>query len=168
MVVISIVFLLSLLNLASCRFGSIDTPPPTHTPGNPVGLLVSSPQAARDAALNHLQGNFDFISFTNITWSGSEISTQETANSKTFLYSGNDWIVLVSYPTIISVDSVINVTVINDKVAFEWQGLVDVYGNVWTTSVDLGLIQPTATQPAIASPPNTTTPIPYTSTPPGS
>jgi len=166
MVVISIVFLLMLVAISGCRFGPMDTQQPTNTPGNPVEFPISSPQAAQEAALNHLQENFDFLSFSDIAWNGTELSTQETANSKTFLYSSYDWVVVVSFPNMVTEDSLINATVINDKVAFEWQGLVDVFGNVWTTSIDLGVIQPTATLSATTlSPSNTPTSVPYTPTP---
>jgi hypothetical protein len=159
------VYLTVFFFLTGCQFSAVDTSPPTATPGNQGNFPVSSPQSARDAALNFLEENYEFLSFAGFDWAESEIASQETTTNKTFLYSSKDWVVAVSFPNALTENSVVNVIVINDRLGFEWQGLIDVYGEVWTTTIDLGQTQPTATQSATPPTTDTPTPVPPTNTP---
>jgi hypothetical protein len=109
-------------------------------------LVVITPDQAREIAINDIRRNYSFISLPDFRWSGAEIPSAETSSNRSFLYTSDQWAVTVSFEVVSPEDRIFNVVVINDTYEFNWNGLVDAYGDSLEVSVELGLFIPTATK----------------------
>jgi len=126
---------------------------------------VFGPEAARHATLTFIVSNYgENAPIAETIWVGGEIPTDGGVGSSTYQYVADDWVVRISFP-IVAPGAIVYTVKVQGK-RMTWEGLVDAYGQVATTTVSF--VEPTATQippTPTNQPTSTSTSIPPTSTP---
>jgi len=106
--------------------------------------LVISPEAARDGALDFIQSNYGSSApSSDLVWIGGKIPPSELVGSSTFQYVSDDWTIRVSFSLVAPDKTIYTVVVQGEKSGFIWEGLVDAYGQVVTTSIGFESSSPT-------------------------
>lgn len=129
-----------------------------------TGLVVSSPETARDTTLAYLRGNDTSVPSRDVNWNGGNISSEDAVATKNFLYSFKDWTVSVVSPVVIPKNKVFTVVIMNQVNGFKWAGLIDAFGNVKRMGELLPTPVPATSTPFPTRVP-TSTPVPPTTTP---
>jgi len=95
---------------------------------------VFGPEAARDAALEFLQLNFGGSAPSpELIWVAGQDLTNGIIGSSTVLYSSGGWRIRVAFPVVAPDATIYNIKVEGE--AFAWEGLINAYRQVATTSV---------------------------------
>ena len=144
------ILLLSILVVVSCSPIPVNAEDgTTYLPNVGYGLVVSSPEMARNTSLEYLHTNNQTVPLTDVNWERTNVTSGLAVATSTFLYSYKDWTVSVVSPSIADQNKVFSVIVINKAQGFTWAGLIDAYGNL----IKMGRLKPIQALP-------TTTPIP--------
>jgi hypothetical protein len=130
--------------------------------------LVLGPEAAREAALDFVRKSFGSSAPSpDLIWIGGKTPSTESVGSSTFQYVTDDWAMRVSFSLVTPQETIYSVEIRAEGSGFVWEGLVDAYGQVVTTSVDFEKTPPThevvEVEPTPTSEPTPTqepTPIP--------
>ena len=127
---------------------SVVEPPPNLPP-------VMGPEAARDAALDFILKNLrSSAPSPDLIWVGGEAPPSELVGSSTFQFVSDDWTIRVSFSLVAPDKTIYTVVVQREKSGFVWEGLVDAYGQVVTTSI--GFESPSPTPEAVEPEPTPT------------
>ena len=115
--------------------GSEPSPLPAETPGSEA-VVIPDPAAARDAALAYLAqpGGAESVP-TDLAWTEKDITTEGLVGASTKQYTSGDWVVTVSYPVVLPVNTIYHVVVTNESASFRWEGEVNAQGQVTESAV---------------------------------
>jgi len=128
----------------------------TDEPGTSLPPVVG-PDAAREAALAFVRQNYGSSApASDLIWLGEEVPSGGLVGSASFEYVAHQWVMDIQFP-VVAPDATIFTVKLQGESGFSWEGLVDAYGQVVTTSVSLD--QPTETADVIEPVP-TATPTP--------
>jgi len=117
--------------------------------------LVIGPEAARETALDFVHINFGSSAPSpDLIWVVGETPSTELVGSSTFQYVSDDWTIRVSFSLVAPDETIYTVVVQGEKSGFVWEGLVDAYGQVVTTSI--GFENPHPTPEAVEPEPTPT------------
>lgn len=136
---------LLVLLFASCSPLDVDADSePTEIGMIDNDLPVSSPELARDRALDHLRISYPgSLPVADARWQEENITSEAAVATRNFLYSFRNWTVSVVSPQIMPERRVYMVIVQNDAVDFQWAGLIDAYGRI----MQMRRLQVTSTPP---------------------
>jgi len=115
-------------------------------------------EAAREAALDFVRVSFGSSAPSpDLIWVVGEAPSDGLVGSSTFQYISDDWTVRVAFPVVAPDATIYTVKIQGGSLGFVWEGLVDAYGQVVTTSVSFDNPSPT---PEVLEPDPTPTPEP--------
>ncbi len=97
---------------------------------------VFGPEAAREAALEFVQLNFGRSApSSDLIWVGDQDPTDGMVGSSTAQYLADGWSARVTFPLVAPNATIYTVKIDGD--VFAWEGLINAYGEVVTTTVSL-------------------------------
>ena len=150
-----IILLLGSIIVGSCSPIQANATGSSDVRSRDSGLVVSSPQMARDTALAYLRDSNFAVPSQGASWKGENISSKAAVATNNFLYSFKNWTVSVVSPSVMPEKKVFTVVVLNKVKNFKWAGLIDAFGRI----KKMGQLQPTPT-PLTFTPMPTDTPTP--------
>jgi len=128
--------------------------PPSATVAASEPLRVPRPETARDVALAYIR---TYHAGTGPSegafWFDETANAEGLVGSSTLIYRYEAWMVRVTFPVVLPEETIYTISVERHSPKFNWQGLVDAYGQVVETSFSVADPQPTA-------PAATATPLP--------
>ena len=128
----------------------------TSEPGTGLPPVVG-PDAAREVVLDFVRLNYGASApDSDLIWLGDQVPSAGLVGSSTFQYTAHNWVMEIQFP-IVAPDATIYTVKVHSSSGFRWEGLVDAYGQVATTSVTFG--EPTGTE-EVVEPDPTVTPTP--------
>ena len=130
-VVLGLLIVLGALIFSGCAVSYAEEPvvDPDHTPEN-----VVDPKIAREAALNYIRAHCGRSAPPEgIAWAEENLTREGWVGGTTFRYTVETWTVTVSYSIVNPVDTIFQVTVVNETTGFRWEGEVDAAGQVTET-----------------------------------
>jgi hypothetical protein len=158
--IIALVLMVGLILNGCATIPGIITGGPAATPDTGTvepdsGLPpVVGPDAAREAVLGFIRQNYgDSAPAGDLIWLGDEVSTDGLVGSSAFQYIAHNWEMDIQFP-VVAPDATIYTVKLEGSSGFSWEGLVDAYGKVATTSVSFA--EPTET---VVEPEPTPTPV---------
>jgi hypothetical protein len=99
-------------------------------------LTVTGPEIARDVSLDFIRENFrDIVPEGDLNWVGGEAPSVGDGSTSNFQYVSGSWVGGVSSSYIPPNSPIYTVKIRNVDSGFAWEGLVDAYNQVVTTSV---------------------------------
>lgn len=156
---VATILLLGSIVIGSCNPIQANATGSSDLHGEETGLVVFSPEMARDTTLAYLRVNNSSVPAKDVSWNGENISSEDAVATNIFLYTFESWTVSVVSPSVTPENKVFTVVVLNKDKDFKWAGLVDAFGRI----KEMGQLQPTP-MPPTATPTPTDTPQP-TATP---
>jgi hypothetical protein len=161
-IVIALVLLFGII-LSGCGvIPGIITGGPVVTPDNGTGEPgtglppVVGPDAAREVVLDFVSLNYGTSApASDLIWLGDQVPSEGLVGSSKFQYTAHNWVMEIQFP-IVTPDATIYNVKMQSSAGFKWEGLVDAYGQVATTTVTLG--EPTETGSDVEPDPTVTPP----------
>jgi hypothetical protein len=162
-------FLLMFLGLTGCvEIPEVSGIPTDVTDVPPDHPTIVDPKSARDVALAYIRTYHPGTGPSkDAFWFEETVYAEDQVELSTLIYRYESWVVQVTFPVVPPEGTIYTVTIERSTPKFQWQGLVNAYGQVAETSFTLQdsiptVVPPTPTPTPTSSP--TATPLP-TATP---
>ena len=148
------------LALSGCTL-FFTTPSNDSPASSDTTIIITSPQAARDAALVYLRDHHGkTVPLTTTVWTEENITPAGATNTTALRFQANNWLVSVIFPNTEPQKTIYTVLIANDYTNFTWEGRVDAFGQVFETSYS-ELPRETTNTPTLTPQPSATpTPAP--------
>ncbi len=89
------------------------------------------PAAARDAALTFLSERYSYLTWpAGASWKEEQVTPEGLVGSTSMVYTAGDWVATVTYPLVAPEATLFTVLVTNPTTGFEWQGELDLAGQI--------------------------------------
>jgi putative hemolysin len=108
-----------------------------ETPEPEATIYVPTPAQIRDTALAYIKANHE-ITPPETGWVEKDITPEGLVGASTFQYTAASWVVTVSFPIVAPDVTIYTVVATDQATGFQWEGEIDVAGQVTERNVTEG------------------------------